>query len=246
MIFRRLHPDPAEVTPAEQFDPVDLGALAPAGRPYVVVNFVASLDGRAAFRGRSGPLNDEADTEIFHTLRTLADAVLVGTGTLRAERYGRLAARPERREQRVARGLAPDPLAVVITRSGDVPGDIPLLADPASTLVVYTGAELAPPAAAARVEVVRLTHATPTAALAHLRTEVGVRSVLCEGGPTLTAALLAGGLVDELFLTLSPRLTGGGDEPAVTRGPELAELAEAELVWALERESFMFLRYRVG
>lgn len=245
MIFRRLHPDAGEVELADALDEVDFGAAAPPDRPYVAVNFVASLDGRAAFHGRSGTLASEADKEMFHGLRTLVDAVLVGTGTLRTERYGRLARRPERRAEREARGLAADPLAVVVTRSGDIPADIPLLEDPNSTLVLYTGGALEPPTAKARVELVGMRPATFSGALAHLRAEHGARSVLCEGGPRITGALLAEGLVDELFLTVSPRLTGGGNEPTVTVGPELDELAEAELVWALEHESFMFLRYRV-
>jgi riboflavin-specific deaminase-like protein len=245
MRFRRLLPDPAEVELAALLETVDLGARAPAGRPYVVVNFVASADGRAAFQGKSGTLADEGDREVFHGLRTLVDAVLVGTGTLRVESYGRLARQPARRAQRAARGLAPDPLAVVVTRSGDLPTGAPLLDDPSSTLIAYTGVPVATPDVAARVEVVELDPLTPAGALAHLRQAHGVSSVLCEGGPTLTSALLADGVVDELFLTLSPRLVGGGAEPTVTVGAPLAGLAELELVWALERASFLFLRYRV-
>jgi riboflavin biosynthesis pyrimidine reductase len=134
MVFRRLCPDAAEVELADQLGGVDLAAAAPAGRPYVIANFVASLDGRAAFRGRSGTLGDEGDRDLFHGLRTLPDAVMVGTGTLRAERYGRIAARPERRAAREARGLAPDPPLVVVTRSGDLPTEARLFGDADSTV----------------------------------------------------------------------------------------------------------------
>ncbi|MDQ6915032.1 MAG: dihydrofolate reductase family protein, partial [Actinomycetota bacterium] len=86
--LRRLAPDPATVSPEAALAGLALGDRAPDDRPYVVVNFVASADGRAAFEGRSGALGDQADHELFHGLRGHADAVLVGTGTLRAERYG--------------------------------------------------------------------------------------------------------------------------------------------------------------
>lgn len=245
MRFHRLRPDPADVELADELAGVDLGAEAPPDRPYVVVNFVASVDGRAAFQGRSGALGDEADREVFHGLRTMVDAVLVGPGTLRTEHYGRLAARPERRAQREARGLAPDPLAVVVSRSGNLPWDAPLLDDAASTFIAYTHAGVEAPSVAARVEVVPLEPVTFAGALAHLRSHHGVSSVLCEGGPTVTSAMLGEGVVDELWLTLSPNLVGGGTEPTVTVGAPLAELARLDLVWALERESFMFLRYRL-
>jgi riboflavin-specific deaminase-like protein len=245
MRFHRLLPDPAEVELDDLLAGVDLGAQAPANRPYVIVNFVASVDGRAAYQGRSGALGDEGDRQVFHGLRTLADAVLVGSGTLRTERYGRLAARPERRAQREARGLAADPLAVVVTRSGHVPWDAPLLDDPNSTFVCFTATPVQAPDVAARVEAVELRPVTFGGALAHLRSHHGVRSVLCEGGPTITSAMLGEGVVDELWLTLSPHLVGGGAEPTVTAGAPLPELAGLDLVWALERESFMFLRYRL-
>jgi riboflavin biosynthesis pyrimidine reductase len=81
--------------------------------------------------------------------------------------------------------------------------------------------------------------------LERLRSEYGVRSVLCEGGPTLNASLLPYGLVDELFLTISPSLAGGADALTIVAGAPLPELAELELVWALEEGSELYLRYRI-
>jgi riboflavin biosynthesis pyrimidine reductase len=225
---RRLHPDPADVDPSELFDALDLGALAPAGRPYVVVNMVASADGRAAVDGRSAALGGPADKAVFFELRASVDAVLAGTGTLRAEGYGRLVRKPERIAQRVARGLEPEPLALVLSRSGDVPTEIPLLSDPDARPVVRTGAD-----------------AAPARALRALRTEHGARSLLCEGGPELNAALLAEGLVDELFLTVSPLLVGGADPLTIVGGAGLPAPLDLELVWVLEADGMLFLRYRV-
>ncbi len=174
-MLRRLHPDPADVTAPEAFAGVDFAALAPPDRPYLVINMVASADGRATLAGRTEQLSSEADRDVFHTLRTLVDAVLVGTGTLRAERYGRMVRSPERQEQRRARGLDPEPYAIVCSRRGDFPDDIPLFNDPEARVLTYE----------------REDAALPSRALRRARSEHGVRSVLCEGGPTLNAALLA-------------------------------------------------------
>jgi len=242
--LRRLDPDPAEVTPLEVLAALRPGERAPAGRPYLLANMVASADGRATLAGKSGGLSSEADREQFHVLREQVDAVLVGTGTLRTERYGAFVRDPERRARREAAGLAPDPLGCIVTRSMMLPDDIPLFEDPASTIAIYTSADTEAPDVAARLEVTRLPaeRLTMTAALEHLRADHGARSVLCEGGPTVLGALLAESLVDELFLTLAPRLVGGHG-PGVVEGPALPAPAEMERVWTLESEGLLFLRY---
>ena len=73
-----------------------------------------------------------------------------------------------------------------------------------------------------------------------------MRSVLCEGGPTLNASLLPYGLVDELFLSLAPALAGGADALTIVAGAPLPELVPLVLVWALEEGSELYLRYRLG
>jgi riboflavin biosynthesis pyrimidine reductase len=244
MEFRRLHPKPATVELLELLAELGLGERAPDERPYVIANFVATVDGRATFAGRSGPLGDDGDHALFHGLREGVDAVLVGTGTLRAEHYGRLVRTPERVQRRVACGLSPTPLLCTITRSGVLPTDIPLLDDPDSVVLVYTGAPVSI-TAAATVEVMQVDPAelTPLTVLRRLRVDHGVRTVLCEGGPTLFGALVHAHSVDELFLTLAPKLAGGGIGPAITVGPELPDLAELGLEWVLERAGSLFLRY---
>src|SRR4051812_33443859 len=113
--LRRLLPEPAELSPLEAVRGMRLGDLAPPDRPYLVLNMVATLDGRITIDGRSGPIGDDADRELFHCLRTQTDAVMVGAGTIRTEFYGRIAKKQERRDQRVAEALAPDPLAVIVS-----------------------------------------------------------------------------------------------------------------------------------
>jgi riboflavin biosynthesis pyrimidine reductase len=231
---RPVHELLAEVRPQER---------APADRPFVFANMIATADGRAARDGRTATLGGEADLELLLELRALADAVLVGTGTLRAEGYDRLVKRAERRGRREAAGLAADPSAVVIARRFDVPWDVGLFQAPEQPVLVYAGANAGePPAVPAPVEVVGLADPSPAAALADLRAR-GVRALLCEGGPTLFGALLAGGLVDELFLTITPLLTGDADEPAIVEGGRLPEAAELELLWAMRAGGELFLRY---
>lgn len=245
MEFHRLIPEPGTVDELELLSAVALAGPLAGERPYTVANFVTTIDGHATFRGRSGPLGDDGDRAIFHGLREQVDAILVGTGTLRAERYGRLLGMPERRRRRVRRGASPEPLACVVTRSGEVPTDIPLFGEPEARIVVYSAAEIDTTACAAEVGVVRLDpgELTLTTALRRLRSEHGVRTLLCEGGPTLFGALLHEGLVDGLFLTLAPRLAGGGAGPRISSGPALAELGELKLEWLLERRGSLYLRY---
>lgn len=243
-VLRRLDPDPAEVTPLEVLAPLRPGERAPAGRPYLLANMVASADGRATVAGKSGGLSNEADRELFHGLREQVDGVMVGTGTLRVERYGAFIRDPERRKRREAAGLDPVPWGCIVTRTMVLPDDIPLFADPDSRIAIYTSSDADPPEVAAHLEVVRLPTGslTMTAALEQLRADHGVRSVLCEGGPTVLGALLAEGIVDELFLSVAPQLAGGHG-PGTVEGPALPEPAELERAWTLESDGMLFLRY---
>ncbi len=244
--LRQLLPEQRKLTVTELLSAISPDRLSRDELPYTLVNFVATVDGRAAFDGRSGPIGDEADRQLFHGLRERADAVLAGTGTLRTERYGRLARDPERRRRRVAAGLTPEPLACVITRSGDVPTDIPLFGEPEARIVVFAPSEIDLGQCAAQVDVVTLDpgELTMTTALRRLRSDYGVRMLLCEGGPTVFGALLHEDLVDELFLTVSPKLAGGTSGPMILSGPALPELLDVSLLWALERDNSLYLRYR--
>lgn len=214
----------------------------------MLVNFVATVDGRATFAGRSGALGDEGDRALFHGLRERADAVLVGSGTLEAENYGRILGRAERRERRVAAGRAPEPLACLVTRSGRLPTHIPLFAEPEARIVVFAATPLDLDGVRAQVEVVTLDpgELTLTTVLRRLRADHRVELLLCEGGPLMFGSLLAENLVDELFLTLSPKMSGGGSSPTISSGPELPSLVPLQLGWILQREDYLYLRYLIG
>jgi 5-amino-6-(5-phosphoribosylamino)uracil reductase len=245
--FRQLHPEPARLELQDALD-----SLAPAKhrsgeRPYVLVNFIASADGRSAFQGRSGELGDDGDRAMFHGLRERVDAVLVGTRTATVEGYGRILGRPERRERRAAAGRTPEPLACLVSRSGRLPVDGPLFAEPEARVLVFCSEEPDLDGARAQIEVIELEQGqlTLTTALRRLRSDYGVELLLCEGGPMMFGSLLDEDLVDELFLTVAPKLTGGGTAPAITSGAELTEPRELELAWVLERSGSLYLRYRV-
>ncbi len=217
---------------------------APAGRPLVLCNMVASLDGRVEVEGGSTGLGGPGDKAMFHALRGIADAVLAGTGTLRAERYGRLVRRPERRAERAALGLEEDPAALVITRSGDVPWTAPMFDAPEQRVGIAAprGRVSVPAHVRARVEIVELDDPAPGPALRALAAALGLRTVLCEGGPTLNRSLIADGVLDELFVTLDPQLIGG-DALRLLAGAPLDAPAALRLRWMLRHEDEVLLRY---
>jgi riboflavin-specific deaminase-like protein len=262
--FKRLLPPGDPAAADEILADLGLGARptdtagAPAeaghGRPYVVLNMVSTLDGRATVGGRSGPLSDSADRALFHGLRSVVDAVMAGAGTVRAERYGPTVPDPERRRLRARRGLSEQPLACVVSAGLAFPPDLPLLADPDSRVVILTPSQESLPQTAARVEYVRARREDGsldlTAALAELHDRLQIRTLLCEGGPHLNTELLSAGLVDELFLSISPLLAGDDrpDEPPPLRilaGQDFDPPLAVELRSALEHDSRLFLRYRV-
>jgi riboflavin biosynthesis pyrimidine reductase len=248
--MQRLIPDRADVTPEEATTGLRLAELAPAERPYLVLNMIVSADGAATLEGRTRSLGDDVDREVFHGLRTQADCVMVGAGTARIERYGRLVKDPARRERRRAAGLAADPLACIVSGRLDLPVDLPLLEDHHSSVVVVTGSEGELHNPAADVTYMRTeggSAARPglTPFLRRLRSEHGVRTVLCEGGPRLNSALLDEDLVDELFLTVAPKLAGGTPEITIVAGPTLPRPVELEVVNCHEAAGSLYLRYRV-
>jgi riboflavin biosynthesis pyrimidine reductase len=185
---RRLLPDPGPTSVEEQLEGYRPGENAHEDRPFVAMNFVATVDGRATIAGRSGPIGSDTDTAMLIGLRKRFDAVMIGHGTKRVEGY-----------DEIARHL------VVVESGPEGRADLPTL-------------------------------------LRSLREE-GVRAVLCEGGPTLHGALQAAGLVDELFLTIAPKLSGGGAPPRILEG-ELDDVVPLELAWLLEEDGELFARYR--
>jgi riboflavin-specific deaminase-like protein len=241
--LERLYPDRGTTSPDEVISGLDLAANAPGDRPYLVLNMVSTLDGKATIEWRTRGLSSDTDRECFQQLRTQTDAVMVGAGTARVERYGRMVKRDDLREKRRQEGRDPDALAVVVSASLDLPADLPLLQEPEQRVVIATGADARLQGTSAPIEYLQTGDDLPLL-MARLR-EMGVGSVLCEGGPTLNSHLLAAGVVDELFLTLSPKLAGGAAALTIVAGRELLEPADMELAWALQGDGDLFTRWRM-
>jgi riboflavin biosynthesis pyrimidine reductase len=218
--MRRLgfHPDrPAgAVTVREAYD-VPRGRVH--DRPWVGLCMVSSLDGSTVVEQRSAGLSSPADVEVLHTLRAIADVIVVGAATVRIEGYHA----PAKRGQRVG----------VVSRSGRVDTTTELFTSGSGFLIVP---EDAPPASVPTIRAGVGTLDLP-AALAQLDAEF----VQCEGGATLNAAMFAADLIDELNLTISP-LVAGGTGPRVTAGaPDLAH--RFDVAHVLEDDGFLFTRY---
>jgi riboflavin biosynthesis pyrimidine reductase len=168
---------------------------------------------------------------------------MIGAGTMRAERYGRIVPDPQLRAYRERILLAHDPLAVIISNRLELPWDAGLFTNGGGRVVIFTASDQEPPETATPVKVIRHPDGVDLAeALAWLRRERGIRSVLCEGGPTLHGRLREAGLADELFLTIAPKIAGG-EGPRILEGA-LADVDNVGLAWLLESESELFARYR--
>lgn len=216
--MQRLWPEPAEID--------DVAALVaaearpkPANRPWLLVNMVSSLDGAIAVDHRSGGLGGPADKAVFAALRAIADVILVGAGTARAEGYGPPRATDAARAARVARGQASAPRLALVTRSLDLDLGTPLFTEAEEPPFVITSAaadrdRLAAVGEAAELVVTGEVEVDLPAALAALRT-AGAGVITAEGGPRLNGALLDGDLIDEWDLSLSPLLVGGDAARAI-------------------------------
>jgi riboflavin biosynthesis pyrimidine reductase len=255
-LLRGLIPPAEPAAAAEVVERMGLWERVPvqdrAGRPRVLLNMVSSADGLATLQDRSGGLSSPADRQLFHALRAASDAVLVGAGTLRAERYGRMIRDPAVRATRERRGLQPEPLACVVTDTATLDPATPLLAEPQARVVLLTNDEAQAPDCGAQIEYVRC--GAPgaldlAAGLASLGERFGVQLLLCEGGPGLAGELAADGLLDDLFLSLAPKLVGGVDPGGrvlriLDSGP-LQPPVQLGVVGAYESDSHLFLHYGV-
>ncbi|WP_433787480.1 pyrimidine reductase family protein [Actinomycetospora sp. CA-101289] len=247
--MRLVWPEPAD----GELDRDALAELYAHDEGCVRVNFVASADGAVAVEGVSGGLEAPGDKQVFGLLRELADVVLVGAGTVRAEGYRGARTSPEREARRRARGRAAVPPIAVVSTRGDLDPGAGLFTDTTVAPLVLTTAVAADGArralAATGAEVIAVsgddpgaTH--PDAVLAALA-ERGLTRVLCEGGPALFGALLAAGRVDELCLSLAPQLVGG-DAGRIVTGAHIDGPRRLGLASVLAHDDGLLLRYRTA
>jgi len=245
----RLYPPPGREVSAI-YEDVNLpppGHLD-AARPYVVVNMVSSVDGRTAAQGKAGGIGSSVDRRAMRTLRSRSDAVMIGAGTLRAEK--------------LSLGLDPSddvpPLAIIVTDTGNIPLEENLIVKGGQEVLILLS-DAVPEGVAERLSKlarVMRAPADPTGAvdlgkaLEALRSERGVESIVVEGGPGLNHALISRSLVDELFLTVAPELLGGSpaQTPTLLRGPEIpaGDRPTLELVSIHLAGGELFLRYSLA
>ncbi len=241
----RLWPEP---DPSPLDDEAVLAEYAVPDRPFLRANFVTSTDGAVTVDGRSGKLGGPADKRVFDLLRVPCDAVMVGAGTLRVEGYGPMVVDEHYQQLRRSQARTAQPALVTVSALLNLDPGHAMFTDAPVRPWVLTREDAPPDRLAAFAEVAEVVVCGTsvvdlqqgTARLA----EAGIRQILCEGGPHLLGAEVAAGILDELCLTVSPRLAGAG-AGRIIAGPQ-AELVEAELGHVLRSDDGdLFLRYRL-
>jgi riboflavin-specific deaminase-like protein len=235
--------------PAPDADLVQAYAVPAQGdRPFVRCNMIISLDGAISVNGRSGMLGGPADRQVFQVLRSVADVILVGAGTVRSERYGPARLSDDLRSQREQRGQSPVPPIAVVTRSGNLDWSSPFFVEAEERPTVFTTSDCDPGERRRGSKVAEVVTAGDERVelpqvIDHLW-GAGRRSVLLEGGPGLNGQMVDAGLLDELCLTMAPRLVAGSG-PRLLDGPELPRPLDLELAHLLEDDGYLFYRLAV-
>ena len=250
--MQRIFPGPVvEFAPETIYDQLHADLPEPPpGRPYVLLNMVTSVDGKAAINGSAAGIGSPTDQALMRAIRAATDGVMVGAGTLRADPTNSSVGR-EREAARAARGLPRLPLAIVLSTDGNLPFDRKDFAQSQLHRVSLVGARTPPDrrdrlAAWGRLFVAPTPEPGADWALRTLREECGVRHLLVEGGPNINGILLASGAVDEICWTLAPKLIGSGESLTLITGPALPGPRQLTLHSAFLHESELFFRYRVA
>jgi riboflavin biosynthesis pyrimidine reductase len=212
----------------------------------VRANMVLTPDGAGAFAGRTKGISDAADQVLLRYLRGQADAILVGSATVQAERYGPVTLSAETQASRLQQGYTAAPPLVVVTARAILSPDLKIFAPDGPRTIIATLANSAARAAELRevadVIVVGDDEIDPARLLAELRDRDMTR-ILCEGGPYLLSQLIEHDLVDDMCLTLSPYLAGSQPttaQPASHRD----QPTRLHLQHVLTRDDLLYLRYR--
>lgn len=240
----RLFPEARTLIDGEEiYGDLELPLPASPDRPYVILNMVTSVDGRVSAGGKSSGIGSRVDRTCMRVLRSKVDAVAVGAGSLRAEKMN----------LGLDRGDISQPLAVIVGGSGGIPllqnlilGEQRLLVAVPRGVRLPANAEEIPatilrtPADEGRVDLAWLLRA--------LRHEHEVQRLLVEGGPGLNRSLIGAGLLDELFITVAPKLVLGQEHAIISgsaAGSAAGTHADLSLLSAHQAGDELFLRYRV-
>lgn len=221
----------------------------PEKRPFIACNMVMSLDGKVTAGGtlKPGSIGSSFDLKTMQVIRSHFDAVLSGGNTVRQHPFY-LGVPRELESIREERGLAPQPLSIVLTGSGQLDPRTPLFQNPPRTPVIVTspeGAANLPPSIRTCAVVEILKEPSPWQIAQLLLEKYRVQRLLLEGGPSTNFQFMQAKLLDELFLTLAPRLIGLRSDLTPAMGDSLLpEPQEAELLSANRHGQELFLRYR--
>jgi riboflavin biosynthesis pyrimidine reductase len=246
----------ARITRLDSLTPVDAPALpglyeypTTLSRCWVRANMIVSVDGGATFDGRAGGLAGPGDRVLFKVLREIADVVLVGAGTVRAENYSGAQLSVAARQARQARGQSEVPPIAVVTASGALDPTSRLFTNTETPPLVFTttaSSVATRDRLHGRAEVLDASASDPTvvdpaAVLAELGHR-GLYRVLCEGGPTLLGDIVERDLLDELALTVAPMLVaGGGPRVVSSHAPVSTGLRTAHIL--ADDDGYLYLRY---
>lgn len=221
--------------------------------PEVAVNFALTWDGRVTTRKHTrADFSSPRDKHRLLEIRASGDAVMAGRGTIAAEQMRMRIPDEALRAARVERGLAPEPLRIVISGSGQLDPRWPIFAQSEGAPVIIFSTLRMPNEVKEALKGCATLHLAPgkinfREVLQTLRSQYNVRRVVCEGGPTLLKSLLQEQLVNELNLTFCPRIFGGLEAPTLTSipGEFLPQSIELHLEAVETIEGEAFLRYRV-
>lgn len=231
----RLLPGPQETIQAEQiYSDLSFPTKNDSDQdlPYVVINAVSTLDGKISCNGKSSGIGSNVDRRVMRTIRSRCDAILVGAGTVRAEKVS-LTVPEDLSKWRVNHGKTAQPIGVILSHTEDI-ASIDVLTD---TLVLNESILRYQGWAAHNQEIKARDY------LYFLKSEHGAKTLLIEGGPTINHRFFEERLVNELFLTLSPKLYGG-KENNLLRGAALgAPAPRLDLISTYLCGQELFLRY---
>jgi riboflavin-specific deaminase-like protein len=225
---------------------------SPRPRPSVILHFAVTADGKVATANYTPALfTSSRDKQRLLDVRALADAVLVGRGTLETDRMSMGLPDQQMRQQRKSEGKSEYPLRVIVTASGNISVALPVFQKGNAPIVIYSTEKMPPShrlllSQRADVHLSNSEELDISWALQHLYEHYRVRSLVCEGGPTLAGALAHADLIDEIYLTITAKVFGGSAAPTLTGLPGnfLPSSRPFQLIDADRNDNEYYLRYR--